>query len=442
LTLLFSFKRTIYPFILPVLLIVISAVTLWKWPSLMNEASNIREIRAFLVILPIMPYIIFSAVVLMGWRYNNAGLILTSLTLALSYFVFSSYGSLYLQQKSAGVSILEAGAFLLPVNLAFFSMITKRRIFTTTFVVYILLLGLQLVAVLLLCRMPNSSYSPLWTFIHNISPQMADTLSQVSTRLGSGFHGNGLTVLKNISLPALFAFSGTLLFLLIRFLFTHDAIQVGFIGTLAASFLGIIALRTFPAAIIYFSAAGLILIITTIESSYSMAYVDELTGLQSRRSMNETLINLGHKYAIAMIDVDNFKKFNDTYGHKTGDQVLKMIAVQLNKITGGAKTFRYGGEEFAAIFPGKSAEEARLHLEKYRHGVASTSFIVRGKQRRRSSPKNRGKRKLFGQKQDKVTVSIGVAEPNRKLTTPEKVLKSADRILYKAKKAGRNRVMK
>ncbi|MCG2757055.1 MAG: GGDEF domain-containing protein [Desulfobacteraceae bacterium] len=381
----------------------------------------------------LMPYIIFSAVVLMGWRYNNAGLILTSLTLALSYFVFSSYGSLSFQQKSAGLSIFEAGAFLLPVNLAFFSMITKRRIFTTTFVVYLLLLGLQLVAVLLLCRMPNSSHSPLWTFIHNISPQMADSLSQVSTRLGSGFHG--------IRPAALFAFSGTFLFLLIRFLFTHDAIQVGFIGTLVASFLGIIAFRTFPAAIIYFSAAGLILIITTIESSYFMAYVDELTGLQSRRSMNETLINLGHKYAIAMIDVDNFKKFNDTYGHKTGDQVLKMIAVQLNKITGSAKTFRYGGEEFAAIFPGKSAEEARLHLEKYRHGVASTLFIVRGKQRRRSSPKNRGKRKLFGQKQDKITVSIGVAEPSKKLTTPDKVLKSADKILYKAKKAGRNRVM-
>ena len=436
----FLFKRTIYPFILPVLLIVISAVTLWKWPSLINKASNIREIRAFLVILPMMPYIIFSAVVLMGWRYNNAGLILISLTLTLSYFVFSSYGSLSFQQKSAGLSIFEASAFLLPVNLAFFSMITKRRIFTTTFVAYLLLLGLQLVAVLLLCRMPNSSHSPLWTFIHNISPQMADTLSQVSTRLGSGFHESGPAALNHISLPALFAFSGTFLFLLIRFLFTHDAIQVGFIGTLVASFLGIIAFRTFPATIIYFSAAGLILIITTIESSYFMAYVDELTGLQSRRSMNETLINLGHKYAIAMIDVDNFKKFNDTYGHKTGDQVLKMIAVQLNKIT-GAKTFRYGGEEFAAIFPGKSAEEARLHLEKYRHGVASTPFIVRGKQRRRSSPKNRGKRKLFGQNQDKVTVSIGVAEPSKRLTTPEKVLKSADRILYKAKKAGRNRVM-
>jgi diguanylate cyclase (GGDEF)-like protein len=74
-------------------------------------------------------------------------------------------------------------------------------------------------------------------------------------------------------------------------------------------------------------------------------YIDELTGLQGRRSLNETLYNLGRKYAIAMIDVDHFKKFNDTYGHKTGDQVLKMIAYKLERISGGAKTFRYGGEE-------------------------------------------------------------------------------------------------
>ena len=56
-----------------------------------------------------------------------------------------------------------------------------------------------------------------------------------------------------------------------------------------------------------------------------MAYVDELTGLPGRRSLDQTLINLGKKYSIAMIDIDHFKKFNDTYGHDTGDQVLKII---------------------------------------------------------------------------------------------------------------------
>jgi len=171
-----------------------------------------------------------------------------------------------------------------------------------------------------------------------------------------------------------------------------------------------------------------------------MAYVDELTDLPSRRSLNQTLINLGKKYAIAMIDVDHFKKINDTYGHKAGDQVLRMIASRLREISGGAKAFRYGGEEFIAIFPGKGVAEAVPHLEKYRKAIESIPFVVRGKGRRKSTSKNRGKGKVSPRKRARVTVSIGVAAPDRNLTKPEKVLKAADKRLYKAKKAGRNRL--
>jgi diguanylate cyclase (GGDEF)-like protein len=141
-----------------------------------------------------------------------------------------------------------------------------------------------------------------------------------------------------------------------------------------------------------------------------------------------------------MVDIDHFKKFNDTYGHGTGDQVLKMVASKLRGMSGGAKTFRYGGEEFTAIFSGKSAEEAIPYLEQYRKSIESSPFVVRSRMRRRSTLKNRGKSKLSGLKRVKVTVSIGVAEPDKDLTNPEKVLKAADKTLYKAKKAGRNQV--
>jgi diguanylate cyclase (GGDEF)-like protein len=164
--------------------------------------------------------------------------------------------------------------------------------------------------------------------------------------------------------------------------------------------------------------------------------------LPGRRSLNETLANLGRRYAIAMIDIDHFKKFNDKYGHKTGDQVLKMVASKLKDLTGGAKVFRYGGEEFTAVFPGKSAKEVVPHLDTYRKIMESTPFTVRGKERKRSSAENRGKITRAGRKGINITVSIGVASPNRRMATPEKVLKAADRILYKAKKAGRNRVLK
>ncbi|MGD2125096.1 MAG: diguanylate cyclase, partial [Desulfobacteraceae bacterium] len=102
--------------------------------------------------------------------------------------------------------------------------------------------------------------------------------------------------------------------------------------------------------------------------------------------------------------------------------------------------FRYGGEEFTAIFPGKVTEEALPHLEVYRKIVESTPFFVRGKGRRKGTSEDRGKSKSRGQQKVKITVSIGVAGTGKELTTPEKVLKAADKVLYKAKRTGRNRV--
>jgi diguanylate cyclase (GGDEF)-like protein len=164
-----------------------------------------------------------------------------------------------------------------------------------------------------------------------------------------------------------------------------------------------------------------------------MAYLDELTGLPGRRSLNETRLNLGRKYAIAMMDVDHFKQFNDVYGHKVGDQVLRTIASRLANITGGAKTFRYGGEEFTAIFPGKTVREAAPHVEKFRRALEATPFVIRKK---KAASAGGGS---YGNEQVHVTVSIGLASPNLNLTDPEKVLKAADKMLNTAKQAGRNR---
>jgi len=170
-----------------------------------------------------------------------------------------------------------------------------------------------------------------------------------------------------------------------------------------------------------------------------MAYIDEMTGLPGRRSLEEMMLNLGKKYAIAMIDVDRFKKFNDTFGHETGDQVLKMIASQLGKISGGARTFRYGGEEFTAIFAGKSLENAISHVEEFRKAVESRPFVVRDGERQRRDANHRGKTRILPRNQVKVTVSIGLASPTGFATRPDIVIKAADRMLYHAKKTGRNR---
>jgi len=77
---------------------------------------------------------------------------------------------------------------------------------------------------------------------------------------------------------------------------------------------------------------------------------------------------MGRRYVIAMLDVDHFKSFNDTYGHDVGDQVLKMVAAKINGVKGGGKPFRYGGEEFTVIFPRRRLAEAIPHLEEVRKG--------------------------------------------------------------------------
>jgi diguanylate cyclase (GGDEF)-like protein len=203
---------------------------------------------------------------------------------------------------------------------------------------------------------------------------------------------------------------------------------------------GVVAYRNQVHVYLYFTAGAIILLIATIESSFYLAYIDELTNLPGRRKFNESMLNLGKKFTIAMIDVDHFKKFNDTYGHKSGDQALRMVAAKLNLNQGSGKAYRYGGEEFTMIFPGKTIEEALPVLEECRQAIEKALFIIREKDRKFRNEEHRGKKKLSKIKKTKITVSIGVAQSDNKLSTPEQVLKAADKNLYKAKHLGRNRV--
>ena len=433
-------KQIVYPLIIPTALIILSALVIWIWPNLAHKINQVKELKALLVILPVLPYVICSVGIIMGWRYGNIGMMLASFALAISYLVVSRFNSGYPPEGLMGPSFPETVAFLLPLNLTVFSMLTKRRIYTSVGVLCIVLMMLQISAVILFCSPPASPGSLLLHKMNSVSPDAAKKLAKLLIGLRSFLHDNALVKFDHISISSLLVYSFALVFVLMRYMLKKDVILAGFLGAIVATFIGISTDFTEPASMIYFSTAGLMLIITSIESSFTLAYVDDLTGLQGRRSLNQRLINLGKKYSIAMIDVDHFKKFNDRYGHKTGDQVLKLIASKLRNMSGGAKVFRYGGEEFTAIFSGKDVEEVVPYLEQYRRSVEDTPFVVRSKTRRKSTSKNRGRIKLSGLKQAKVTVSIGVAAPGKDLADPEKVLKAADRALYRAKKAGRNRV--
>jgi diguanylate cyclase (GGDEF)-like protein len=163
----------------------------------------------------------------------------------------------------------------------------------------------------------------------------------------------------------------------------------------------------------------------------AIARRDPLTGLGNRRALQEDLELLearatryGHRYCMALIDVDHFKSYNDAYGHQAGDDALQAVAAQLKaKARSGDTLYRYGGEEFLCIFPEQSTASGGQAVERMRVGVE-----------RLAVPHADNTRGLL-------TVSGGLAMLDPAQTRPaSEVLKEADEALYRAKQLGRNRV--
>ena len=164
----------------------------------------------------------------------------------------------------------------------------------------------------------------------------------------------------------------------------------------------------------------------------AIARRDPLTGLGNRRALEEDLDQLearvrryGHRYCMAVIDIDHFKSYNDTYGHQAGDEVLQAVAAQLKAHTrGGDEVYRYGGEEFLCIFPEQSLATGALAVQRMRIGLERLAI-----------PHADGPT-------DMLTFSAGLAmlDPDHPRSTSE-VLKEADEALYSAKELGRNRIV-
>jgi diguanylate cyclase (GGDEF)-like protein len=159
------------------------------------------------------------------------------------------------------------------------------------------------------------------------------------------------------------------------------------------------------------------------------ALMDEQTQVHNRRYLDDYLrkqvavADRQRRYlSVMMIDIDHFKRFNDTYGHEAGDVVLKHFAQALKgALREGELIARYGGEEFTVVMHG-NAQEARTLAERLRRAVANLSF---------SQFTNNGE-------DVRITMSIGIAEFPSSGHTLEEVLKAADMALYQAKDSGRN----
>ena len=305
-------------------------------------------------------------------------------------------------------------ALLLPLNLLILAFLKERGIISPTGRKRLAIVALQIVAVWLLCL---------------------PAFGQAAQQTGRAFAPLALSNWSGLAQPALAAFVLAAAVIMIPLIRRYKAVESSLLWSLVAAFVALSAAHNSHLEGIYFAAGGLALIVALIETSYAMAYLDELTQLPSRRALNEALLKLGDTYSIAMMDVDHFKKFNDSYGHEAGDQALRLVASRLARIAGGGRAYRYGGEEFAVVFPGKASEEVFVYLDRMRKIIEQSAFTVRGKDRRRKGKTGIGR---GSKKEINVTVSVGLAARSGEHLTPAEVLRMADQALYKAKARGRN----
>jgi diguanylate cyclase (GGDEF)-like protein len=406
--------------------------------ALLLAVAMLLETGWVTLALPTLVLLYYGSLViglLLAWRFHSSRVFFALIVMMLgqqALAVFSPGRSPY-----AGLdqSALSAVAVLLPLNFVLLSLERERGFTTTRVTATSLFLFVQAVLVTVLGHVANAPAGA-----HSVHHPAAAA---------------------SVPLPGYvwFAFGAAAVILVARFLLFRKPVESALFWSLGAFFLAIHFGGTGRVSTAYFAASAFILAVSIVETSYVLAYHDELTTLPSRRAFNDALLRLQGPYSIAIVDIDHFKKFNDTYGHDTGDEVLRLVATKLARVTGGGEAYRCGGEEFAILFSGKTTTEVVDHLEQLRATIEASSFRMRGNDRRQSSrgsdrrnqrtggrtSSGRAIRKLAQSPSNDrtsltVTVSIGVATSARESAEAEAVVRAADKALYRAKAAGRNRV--
>ena len=373
----------------------------------------------------VVNFLLWAAIIgalAMAWRFHSSRVVFAVVVLFLADRALLLLVHASPQAANAGFALL---ALLVPLNLAFFSVIGECGLKLASVGSGMGIISVQAIALVVLARPENFEFAR-WA--------------------ERAYLPRGLFAWTPLPQLALLAFAGAAAWLAMRMTLLRKPVDSAFFWSICAAFAGLTAATPGRASSLYLATGVLIFAAALVETSYLLAFHDELTGLPGRRAFNQALLTLQDTYSIAMVDVDHFKHFNDTFGHDTGDQVLRMVAGRLGEVKGGGQAFRFGGEEFAIVFPGCHAGDCVEHLDELRESIAKSSFMVRGpdrSQRRRGERRytKPGRRPVGSAKtRTNVTVSMGVAESSTRLPTPERVIEAADQALYRAKDNGRNRV--
>jgi diguanylate cyclase (GGDEF)-like protein len=371
------------------------------------------------VVVTYLPYLLCAAALFLAYQFNRCRLLLAMLGLGLFYWLVQNRLQVSLSQPEAGHLYL-AVSLGVPLLCLYLLLLPETGIWNLQG----LIAALAFVFLGLAC-------SQLAAWLPGSSEAAAEYYR--ARPVGGYVLSYGATLLMGLVLAV-----GVLLVLL-----RNEETEVALLGVLLALYLTLALLQLENVSVVMCIAAGLCLVWGLLRSTHAMAYRDELTGLLGRRALTERLGRLGRSYCIAMLDVDHFKKFNDTHGHDVGDEVLRMVSSHISRV-GGGTAYRYGGEEFCVVFPRRSVEEAAAALDVVREQISDYRLSIRDRDRRpvrsREGARRRGATRL-GSSQVAVTISAGVAQRSEEYTRPDAVVMNADKMLYRAKKAGRNRVV-
>lgn len=397
-----------------VVVLVALVTQIWEGPAHWADQPGFRW----------MPHVLFLIAAILGAVFTQSRI--AFIALAASATVAQVDRACFVVSDPArGEAALLLGSLLLPVLVAVFHRLNERGLFTS----YGAIRSLVVLAVL----------GVAWAL--SFSRAVQDAARAVSGPAASederwlGLPGLGLLALIGSALALMWPRRGESPVLGLSLL---AALILVFAGLgFRAIWWPVGAQRTVMLLLASFGA--LLLVGAVVESSWRHMHIDELTELPGRRLLKHHLRCLGDAYVLAVVDLDHFKRINDTYGHATGDQVLKWIAAELSRGAGG-KVYRYGGEEFVVIYERGAYPEIMNALDELRENIGQRGFHVRGPDRPALKPRGTEARGVAKGEILTLTVSIGVARSGSPFATPQEVLEAADQALYQAKENGRNRV--
>jgi len=363
-----------------------------------------------------LPYIVLTFGLIFGWYFASSRMILSLLVLALADRALVLFPSTDAGQTAVSQTVIAITAFLVPLNLLAFSIFKEDSLSTLRGVMRVVLVLAQPFLLLWLCL-----------------PDQHDLASSFTREYVPSLYMEWTPIPQ----PALFVFAIAFLLHIIRFVLHRDPLEGGTIWALGAIFVAYHTTRYGWKPTNFFMAAGLILFVTLLQSFYQRTYRDELTGIPGRLAYDEAITQLGKRFSVAVISIDQLTQYANIHGKSVSEQILKLVAPRVQTACADGQVFRTTGEDLTVLFPGKSTTETLGTLETVRKTIGAISVLLRG--RDRVWEKEREAQKTGSRDQAlPVTLSIGVAERVDDSATLTLVIKSAYRGLYEAKGVGGN----